>query len=648
METIRSLSLGALVVSLVLIPLAVGVAITDHNRHAAETERHLASEADQHAGNLNAYFLRARSAVLLTAHDAAYRERNLPEVERSLRYLEHLYPASIGEACFIAADGRELARIVRGHAARGRELSPDESMNVFFKPTFDLPVGSVYQAQPYVSPDMHEYVISNSTRIPGARPSIVHFEVRLEAFRRAAAETDTAGYEIEVVDAGTGAVVIDSSVPQTGRVQLGNPVEHRFAPIMSAAKDEGVTKVGGHLAAYRRVAFDPHNANHWVVFAVSTHPAGNALSEAGPAAIAMFVIALLLLSFAVLSLRASRRELQHAATTDPLTGLANRRALMTELARAERCVLMLFDLNGFKSYNDAFGHVAGDALLTRLGHALHAAVSPTGSAYRLGGDEFCVIAPADRRTEIELAAIDALCERGEGFDVTASFGAVVLGEEAGDASEALRIADQRMYAQKTEGPTSASQQSTAVLTRALAERHPDLGDHTDTVAQLSEDVAWALGLEREDVDQIRSAAALHDIGKVAIPDAILSKPGPLDQDEWAFMKRHTTIGERIIAAAPALAAVAKLVRSSHERWDGAGYPDGLAGDDIPLGARIVAVCDAYDAIVADRPYRPARTSAEAIAELRRCAGTQFDPDVVVAFAAALVAQRAAVNRDAAP
>ena len=134
------------------------------------------------------------------------------------------------------------------------------------------------------------------------------------------------------------------------------------------------------------------------------------------------------------------------------------------------------------------------------------------------------------------------------------------------------------------------------------------------------------------------AAELHDVGKVAIPDAIINKPGPLDDDEWAFMRRHTLIGERIVAAAPALGAVAQLVRASHEHWDGAGYPDATAGEDIPLGARIVAVCDAYDAIVSDRPYRRGRSAAEAMAELHRCAGTQFDPAVVDAFAAVLAAQ----------
>jgi two-component system cell cycle response regulator len=137
------------------------------------------------------------------------------------------------------------------------------------------------------------------------------------------------------------------------------------------------------------------------------------------------------------------------------------------------------------------------------------------------------------------------------------------------------------------------------------------------------------------VARVGDAARLHDIGKLGIPDAILSKPGPLDADEWEFMRRHTLIGQRIVAAAPGLRPVAGLVRSSHERFDGGGYPDGLAGDEIPLGARIIAVCDAFDAMTSERSYQGARSAAEAIAELERCAGAQFDPDVVRAFAAVL-------------
>jgi two-component system, cell cycle response regulator len=141
----------------------------------------------------------------------------------------------------------------------------------------------------------------------------------------------------------------------------------------------------------------------------------------------------------------------------------------------------------------------------------------------------------------------------------------------------------------------------------------------------------------EQLDELVRGAELHDVGKMAIPDAILHKPAGLAPDEWAFVHQHTIIGERILAAAPALRAVGALVRSSHERWDGRGYPDRLAGDAIPLGARVIAVCDAYDAMRSDRPYRRACPQDEALAELRRCAGRQFDPAVVEAFCAEITA-----------
>jgi putative nucleotidyltransferase with HDIG domain len=188
-----------------------------------------------------------------------------------------------------------------------------------------------------------------------------------------------------------------------------------------------------------------------------------------------------------------------------------------------------------------------------------------------------------------------------------------------------------MYRHKERRPASAASQSGDVLLRALGEREPELLEHTEAVTDLARGVAAALGLDLEARDVVARAAELHDIGKVAIPDAILSKPGPLDDDERAFMRRHTVIGEAIIDAAPALRPVAALVRASHERWDGGGYPDGLAADAIPLGARIVAVCDAYSAMVQERPYGVVLSEAEALRELRRCAGTQFDPGVVAAF-----------------
>jgi two-component system cell cycle response regulator len=180
----------------------------------------------------------------------------------------------------------------------------------------------------------------------------------------------------------------------------------------------------------------------------------------------------------------------------------------------------------------------------------------------------------------------------------------------------------------------------------LAERHPDVGDHSNGVADLAEAVARHMDCSEEQAREVRVGADLHDIGKAAIPDAILSKPGPLDDGEWAFMRRHTLIGERIVASADALTNVAKLVRSSHERWDGSGYPDGLVGDAIPLGARIIFVCDAFDAMLANRPYSAGLGFEPALAELERCAGSQFDPRVVAAFVAVSRA-RAASPLDAA-
>jgi putative nucleotidyltransferase with HDIG domain len=253
----------------------------------------------------------------------------------------------------------------------------------------------------------------------------------------------------------------------------------------------------------------------------------------------------------------------------------------------------------------------------------------------MGGDEFCVLLRTSGGDDDEqvAAVAEALTEHGDGFTITCSFGSVAVPGEADEAGEALRVADQRMYAHKHSGRTSARNQSRDVLLRALAERNPELGEHISGVAELAEAVARRLGLDEEQVDHVRHAAALHDVGKMAIPDAILDKPAALDASEWEFIRRHTIIGERIVAAAPALRPVAALVRSSHERWDGHGYPDALAGEQIPLGARIVSVCDAFDAMVADRPYRAGMDAADALAELRRCAGSQFDPDVVDAFAA---------------
>jgi diguanylate cyclase (GGDEF)-like protein/PAS domain S-box-containing protein len=340
--------------------------------------------------------------------------------------------------------------------------------------------------------------------------------------------------------------------------------------------------------------------------------------------------------------RRAQEQLAHQAHHDPLTGLPNRRRLMEDLesrlataTTEEPLVLVTFDLDGFKAYNDTFGHPAGDALLSRLGRRLKAAVAGQGVPYRMGGDEFCVLASLQdgRPDAVATAAAAALSEHGEAFTVGASYGSVVVPSEADDAAEALRKADQRMYARKAGGRASAGQQATDALLKALSERNPNLGVHLHDVTELCAAVARRLEVADEQVTALLRAAALHDVGKVAIPDTILNKPTALDDAEWEFMRTHTLIGERILGAAPSLARAARIVRSSHERFDGRGYPDGLAGDEIPLGACIIAVCDAYDAMTSDRPYRTAMSVEAAMEELHRGSGAQFHPAVVDAFLA---------------
>ena len=674
----RALSIVALIVGVLLIPTALGVAKFDRDRDVSELERTLVAETDEHGGALQSYFARARAIVLLTGNAPAFanvlaepgtridkvgrQSRSLREVTHQLGYLEQLYPNSIGEACFIDVNGEEFARAVRGVIAKPADLSTVEEQAVFFAPTFALSFGQVHQTRPYVSPDTKEWVVANATLIPqadGVKRAFVHFEVTVESFRRemgaSKASTKGNGYQLRLVDGDTGKVVIDSASPQRLGAPLGAPADTRFASLARRSSPAGIVEVAGRRTAYRHISTTVGNANDWIVVATASAPTGTAISDVGPVPIAMLLVALVIIALASASLRASRRELESQATSDGLTSLGNRRKLLVDLERWVRTatadtpvVLTMFDLNGFKNYNDSFGHPAGDALLQRLGSALTEAVTPfNGRAYRPGGDEFCVIASAGRQHALELAASRALSDRGDGFAISAAFGSVVIPLDTGDVTEALRKADLAMYEQKHSGRATAGRQSSDVLIRALAERHPDIGEHHDGVAELVEAVGRRLGIEADELSDLRHAAALHDIGKVAIPDAIINKPGPLTAEEWAFLRRHTLIGERILSAAPALSGAARLVRSSHEAWDGTGYPDALAEVEIPLGARIIAVCDSFDAMISNRPYAPPRSIEDALAELRRCAGTQFDPEIVPVFEEVIAARATAPTATAA-
>jgi two-component system, cell cycle response regulator len=390
-----------------------------------------------------------------------------------------------------------------------------------------------------------------------------------------------------------------------------------------------------------------------------------ALQQARPLHGAAYVLAVLAITGAIIRMGLTFWEnlalvdrSRHEALTDALTGLGNRRQLLLALedvlqsasARAP-WALLLFDLNGFKRYNDSFGHPMGDALLARLGAKLSEAAEPEGQAYRLGGDEFCVLTRVEQRSPeaVSAAAVAALSERGRGFDISTAAGCVILPEEAQESATALQLVDERLYVDKRSRHSfEASDQLRKVLLQVMAEREPDLYAHLHEVAVLARAVGGRMGLAGEDLETLVRAAELHDVGKIAVPDAILQKPAALEPGERAIIERHSEVGERILAVAPAMAPVARLVRSSHERYDGLGYPDRRTTEEIPLGACIIAVCDAYDAMTSERPYQSSMAPERALATLRACAGSQFDPLVVEAFYDELAAGSMSHGSTAAP
>ena len=361
---------------------------------------------------------------------------------------------------------------------------------------------------------------------------------------------------------------------------------------------------------------------------------------------------------AVGAIEAARQleRLRELADHDPLTGLRNRRGFEQGLQRRRgRIALAICDLDRFKRVNDTLGHPAGDDVLRRFADLLRARTREDDVAVRLGGEEFALVLTGVGEREA-LAIAERLrrevAKEFREFPVPISVSVGIAETAPGEDAEALvRAANRALFAAKRLGRDRCvvHHAETLEMLDALAEDRSgeqlaaamllaetlDLRDvatarHSETVGRYAELIAHELDLPPDHVVRVRVAGVLHDIGKLGISDAVLLKPGRLEAHEWTEIKRHPELGARILEHAN-LRDVASWVLSHHERIDGAGYPRALAGEEIPLEGRILAVADAYEAMTADRPYRSALAADEARAELRRGAGTQFDPHVVAAF-----------------
>jgi diguanylate cyclase (GGDEF)-like protein len=367
------------------------------------------------------------------------------------------------------------------------------------------------------------------------------------------------------------------------------------------------------------------------------------------------------------------------ATHDRLTGIANRETLLTtlssEIERAARhskpLSLAFIDIDRFKPINDSFGHNVGDAVLQQVAHLISDSVRISDTFGRYGGEEFMLILPETLPDDAiglaeelrELVARETVSVGGQRMKVTISIG--IAGGRGSELQLDMLIdrADAAMYAAKSLGrnrtyryreiddeapvrraPISpgrrdqatalgqwASDTATQALASVLAPQPHHRGRPSDMIASLATGMGLEMGLSREEIERIRIAALLHDLGKIAVPDEILDKPATLSDAEWQAIGEHPRVGQVILEQASSLREAIPVVLHHHERFNGGGYPHGLRGNEIPIGARIVAVADAYHAMVHDRPYKAALSHEEALVELRRHAGTQFDPAVVDVF-----------------
>jgi diguanylate cyclase (GGDEF)-like protein len=333
-------------------------------------------------------------------------------------------------------------------------------------------------------------------------------------------------------------------------------------------------------------------------------------------------------------------ELEYLSYHDSLTGAYNRtyiEKIMDDLDSEENIptTVIMGDINGLKTVNDTLGHEAGNKLIVTIAEILEKCVGESGIVARWSGDEFAVILPgATMRNGLLLCnRIRSECKSVGEYSVTPS---IALGAATRMALEqslmdAFVSAESRMYRNKFIDTASARGTLLFSLRKALSESTHETDEHSSRMRLFALELGKMIGLSSNTLDDLAILTSLHDIGKIGIPDSILEKAGPLTKEEWKVMRAHPKIGARIVSGSRELAHISESILAHHEKWDGSGYPKGLAGEDIPLISRILAIVDAYDAMTSDRAYRKAMPSEEALAEIKRCAGSQFDPDLAEVF-----------------
>ena len=326
--------------------------------------------------------------------------------------------------------------------------------------------------------------------------------------------------------------------------------------------------------------------------------------------------------------------------TDPITTLKNRAHMEIMLKDKNKCKecngwIIMGDVNGLKLVNDSYGHQEGDKLLRTIGEVLVRRCSEGDIPARWGGDEFLILVsnPDAAYVESLIHRIKTECEKTADypFKINMAMGSASKDEKHSELNDVLKLAEERMYRNKLLESRSARSAIIFSLEQSLHEKHIETEMHTRRMHQICEQIGGSLGLTQEELDELALLAVLHDIGKMAIPETILLKPGKLTDDEWEVMKTHTEIGYRIAASTPELVHIANEILCHHERYDGKGYPQGLAGRDIPKLSRLLSIVDSYDVMTHDRVYRKAMNLEDAALELKNCSGTQFDPEMIEAF-----------------